>query len=171
MRGLSDLGPALLGWIISAQDPSQQKKARSPGGQHAVLHAHQGNSLVLFASARGIRRRMFDFYPRPRCVKRIISPSIETVRPGNRARTMHARRCRSFRSPIVARELELGRYRKLDLGNRRRDRRTCSPGSLRLEEPQVSCSRTQLGEPREMGSTCPPPPWPNRLEPARTTHR
>ena len=47
---LRDLGPSTVGWIVSAQDPSQQKKvAGLPESTRRVAFTHQGNSLVLFA--------------------------------------------------------------------------------------------------------------------------
>jgi hypothetical protein len=47
---LRDLGPSAVGWIVSAQDPSQQKKiAGPPESTRRVAFTHQGNSLVLFA--------------------------------------------------------------------------------------------------------------------------
>ena len=47
---LRDLGPSTVGWIVSAQDPSQQKKIASlPESTRRVAFTHQGNGLVLFA--------------------------------------------------------------------------------------------------------------------------
>jgi len=47
---LRDLGPSTVGWIVSAQDPSEQKKvAGLPESTHRAAFTHQGNSLVLFA--------------------------------------------------------------------------------------------------------------------------
>jgi dipeptidyl aminopeptidase/acylaminoacyl peptidase len=47
---LRDLGPSTVGWIVSAQDPSQQKKISSlPESTRRVAFTHQGNGLVLFA--------------------------------------------------------------------------------------------------------------------------
>ena len=47
---LRDLGPSALGWIVSAQTPSDQKKIMGlPESTHRVAFTHNGNSLVLFA--------------------------------------------------------------------------------------------------------------------------
>jgi hypothetical protein len=47
---LRDLGPNAVGWIVSARDPSRQKKvAGLPDSTRRVAFPHQGNSLVLFA--------------------------------------------------------------------------------------------------------------------------
>jgi len=42
-----DLGPNAVGWIVSARDPSRQKKvAGLPDSTRRVAFPHQGNSLV-----------------------------------------------------------------------------------------------------------------------------
>lgn len=47
---LRDFGPSEIGWIVSAQDPSQQKKvAGLPESTRRAAFTHQGNGLVLFA--------------------------------------------------------------------------------------------------------------------------
>jgi dipeptidyl aminopeptidase/acylaminoacyl peptidase len=47
---LRDLGPSAIGWMVSAQNPSDQKKvAGLPESTHRVAFTHKGNSLVLFA--------------------------------------------------------------------------------------------------------------------------
>jgi dipeptidyl aminopeptidase/acylaminoacyl peptidase len=47
---LRDLGPSALGWIVSAQTPSDQRKIMGlPESTHRVAFTHNGNSLVLFA--------------------------------------------------------------------------------------------------------------------------
>ena len=47
---LRDLGPSTVGWIVSAQNVSDQKKiAGLPESTHRVAFTHQGKSLVLFA--------------------------------------------------------------------------------------------------------------------------
>jgi dipeptidyl aminopeptidase/acylaminoacyl peptidase len=47
---LRDLGPSAVGWIVSAQEPSQQNKvAGLPESTRRVAFTHQGNNLVLFA--------------------------------------------------------------------------------------------------------------------------
>jgi dipeptidyl aminopeptidase/acylaminoacyl peptidase len=47
---LRDLGPSAIGWMISAQNLSDQKKvAGLPESTHRVAFTHKGNSLVLFA--------------------------------------------------------------------------------------------------------------------------
>ena len=47
---LRDLGPSTVGWIVSAQDPSEQKKvAGLPESTRRVAFTHRGDSLVLLA--------------------------------------------------------------------------------------------------------------------------
>src|SRR5260370_35828988 len=47
---LRDLGPSTVSWIVSAKEPSQQKKvAGLPESTRRVAFTHQGNGLVLFA--------------------------------------------------------------------------------------------------------------------------
>jgi dipeptidyl aminopeptidase/acylaminoacyl peptidase len=50
---LRDLGPSAVGWMVSAQDPSEQKKvAGLPESTRRAAFTHQGNSLVLFAKCQ-----------------------------------------------------------------------------------------------------------------------
>jgi dipeptidyl aminopeptidase/acylaminoacyl peptidase len=47
---LRDLGPSAIGWIVSTQNPADQKKIEAlPESTHRVAFTHKGNSLVLFA--------------------------------------------------------------------------------------------------------------------------
>ena len=47
---LRDLGPSAVGWIVSAQNPSDQKKvAGLPTSTHRTAFTHKGDSLVLLA--------------------------------------------------------------------------------------------------------------------------
>jgi dipeptidyl aminopeptidase/acylaminoacyl peptidase len=47
---LRDLGPSTVGWIVSAQNPTQQKEvAGLPESTRRAAFTHQGNGLVLFA--------------------------------------------------------------------------------------------------------------------------
>ena len=47
---LRDLGPSAIGWMISAQNLSDQKKIDGlPESTHRVAFTHKGNDLVLFA--------------------------------------------------------------------------------------------------------------------------
>jgi dipeptidyl aminopeptidase/acylaminoacyl peptidase len=47
---LRDLGPSTVGWIVSAQNPSQQNKVSAlPESTHRAAFTHRGNGLVLFA--------------------------------------------------------------------------------------------------------------------------
>src|ERR1700733_8657404 len=47
---LRDLGPSAIGWMISAQNLSDQKKVDGlPESTHRVAFPHKGNDLVLFA--------------------------------------------------------------------------------------------------------------------------
>jgi dipeptidyl aminopeptidase/acylaminoacyl peptidase len=47
---LRDLGPSTVGWIVSAQEPSEQKKiAGLPDSTRRVAFTHRGDSLVLLA--------------------------------------------------------------------------------------------------------------------------
>ncbi|MCU1250848.1 MAG: peptidase [Edaphobacter sp.] len=50
---LRDLGPSAVGWMVSAQDPSEQKKvAGLPESTRRAAFTHQGDSLVLFAKCQ-----------------------------------------------------------------------------------------------------------------------
>ncbi len=47
---LRDLGPSTVGWIVSAQDPSEQKKVDGlPESTRRVAFTHRGDGLVLLA--------------------------------------------------------------------------------------------------------------------------
>ena len=47
---LRDLGPSTVGWIVSTQNPSEQKKIDGlPESAHRAAFTHKGDSLVLFA--------------------------------------------------------------------------------------------------------------------------
>jgi dipeptidyl aminopeptidase/acylaminoacyl peptidase len=47
---LRDLGPSAVGWLVSGQNPSDQKKiAGLPDSTHRTAFTHKGDSLVLFA--------------------------------------------------------------------------------------------------------------------------